>query len=87
MGGSLWTVRVACGRATRWRLGTWSWRYPGGGGGAAAVAVVGLLHVNGILRRWEAANAEWEAARAADRLPAAAPLQGDGGGVAGGGRT
>lgn len=51
------------------------------------VAVVGLLHVNGILRRWEAANAEWEAARAADRLPAAAPLQGDGGGVAGGGRT
>lgn len=51
------------------------------------MAVVGLLHVNGILRRWEAANAEWEAARAADRLPAAAPLQGDGGGVAGGGRT
>lgn len=76
--------------------------WPGGGGGGGAaegggqeaatdvrpvVAVVGLLHVNGILRRWEAANAEWEAARAADRLPAAAPLQGDGGGVAGGGRT
>lgn len=42
------------------------------------MAVVGLLHVNGILRRWEAANAEWESAPSA-----AAPLHGEDGGTSG----
>ncbi|GAB0490892.1 hypothetical protein MMPV_002132 [Pyropia vietnamensis] len=51
------------------------------------VAVVGLLHVNGILRRWEAANAEWEAARATDAAPSStAPLRSEGGGTNGGER-
>lgn len=48
------------------------------------VAVVGLLHVNGILRRWEAANAQWESTRACSMAPpAAAPLHCEDGGTNG----
>lgn len=78
--GLLWTFRVVCGRSRCAPvLGGHTRR-----GGGSAVAVVGLLHVNGILRRWEAANAQWESTRACSMAPpAAAPLHCEDGGTNG----